>query len=269
MTTLRVRLSLEEIETCQRHMDVHAVPGDTGQLLDFCIQQWNRLNKGLLRNLLMEFAHSSGYLKENRQLIHQWFHDISPKWCDRFGHSTSSTFFEFLVPNPGTQYNMDTKHRLVESWLAWVVVQRDQRVYGMVPDIMLFLRSLCDVYHSHFYSVNTGTASMNHPRDLQLLAEHRIIEQQQWADPQDPAQQQGADPQDPAQQQWAERQDPWAADPQDPEPQDPWARPQDPAPPHPDPAPPRRNRWNRQRPSSSAPVEDPDEVSIATFRVYD
>ena len=70
---------------------------------------------------------------------------------------------------------------------------------------------------------------------------------------------------------WAdhERQDPWAADPQDPEPQDPWARPQDPAPPHPDPAPPRRNRWNKQRPSSSAPVEDPDEVSIATFRAYD
>ena len=368
-TTLRIRLSLGEIQECQRHMDVHRVPGDTGELLDFCIQKWNDLNKGLLRDNLMEFASSNGYRREDRQTIHQWFHDISPKWCDRFGHGTSSTFFEFLVPNPGTQFNPDTKHRLVESWLAWVVVQRDQRVYGMVPDIMLFLRSLCDVYHCHFYSQQKGTAFMNHPRDLQLLAQQRIIQQQQWANPQDPAQQQGADPQDPAQQQWAERherqdpwaewaeqqdrwaadrqdpdqqqwaernerqdpwaadpqqdpwaagradherqdpwaadpqqdpwagwadherqdpwaadpqdpdqqqwderheqQDQWAADPQDPELQDPWARRQDPAPPHPDPAPPRRNRWNKQRPSSSAPVEDPDEVSIVTFRVYD
>ena len=69
MTTLRMRLSLEEIQTCQRQMDVHAVPGDTGQLLDFCIQQWNKLNKGQLRNALMEFAHSSGYNLKNATLF--------------------------------------------------------------------------------------------------------------------------------------------------------------------------------------------------------
>ena len=208
MTTLRMRLSLEEIETCQRQMDVHAVPGDTGQLLDFCIQQWNKLNKGQLRNALMEFAHSSGYQKEDRNFVHQSFHDITPKWCHRFGKMTPSTFFEFLVPNPPTEYNKDTKHRLVEAWLAWVVIQRDEVVLGMIPDIMLFLRSLMEIYHSHFYLVTRGSVTMNHPDELQRLAEDRIIQQQQWADPQDPAQQQ-------------------------------WADPQDPAPPHPDPAPPR------------------------------
>ena len=230
MTTLRMRLSLEEIETCQRQMEVHAVPGDTGQLLDFCIQQWNKLNKGLLRDALMEFAHSSGYNLKERNFVHQWFHDISPKWCHRFGHMTPSTFFDFLVPNPPTEYNKDTKHRLVEAWLAWVVIQKtDWVVLGMIPDIMLFLRSLCEVYHSHFYLVTRGSVTMNHPDELQRLAEDRIIQQQQWADPQDPA-------------------------------------PPHPAPPRP--APPRRNRWNRQTPSSSAPVEDPDEVPEPTPTIF-
>ena len=230
MTTLRMRLSLEEIETCQRQMEVHAVPGDTGQLLDFCIQQWNKLNKGQLRDALMEFAHSSGYNLKERNFIHQWFHDLSPKWCHRFGHMTPSTFFDFLVPDPMTEYKKDTKHRLVEAWLAWVVIQKtDWVVLGMIPDIMLFLRSLCEVYHSHFYLVTRGSVTMNHPDELQRLAEDRFIQQQQWADPQDPA-------------------------------------PPHPAPPRP--APPRRNRWNRQTPSSSAPVEDPDEVPEPTLTIF-
>ena len=228
MTTLRMRLSPPEIETCKRQMEVPEVPaGDSAQLLDLCIQQWNKLNKGQLRHSLMEFAHSNGYQKDDRNFVHQWFHDIAPKWCHRFGHMTPSTFFDFLVPNPPTEYNKDTKHRLVEAWLAWVVIQRDDWVVlGMIPDIMLFLRSLCEVYHSHFYLVNRGSDSMIHPDELQRLAEDLLIQRQQWADPV---------------LQHAE----------------------DPAPPHP--APPRRNRWNRQTPSSSAPVEDPEPAPPMVF----
>ena len=136
---------------------------------------------------------------------------------------------DFLVPNPPTEYNKDTKHRLVEAWLAWVVIQRDDWVVlGMIPDIMLFLRSLCEVYHSHFYLVNRGSDSMIHPDELQRLAEDLLIQRQQWDDPV---------------LQHAE----------------------DPAPPHP--APPRRNRWNRQTPSSSAPVEDPEPAPPTVFEL--
>ena len=144
MSTLRMMRSLGEIENYRSQMEVPEVPKDPCLLLDMCIRQWNKLNKVQLAG-----AHTAGCGKEDRKAIHLWFHQIASPWCDKLGHTSPSTCLDFIVPEPETQYNKDTKHRMLEAWLAWVLVQQSEKeILAMIPDFMLFLRLLCKVYHT-------------------------------------------------------------------------------------------------------------------------
>ena len=144
MSTLRMMRSLGEIENYRSQMEVPEVPKDPCLLLDMCTWQWNKLNKVQLAG-----AHTAGCGKEDRKAIHLWFHQIASPWCDRLGHTSPSTCLNFIVPEPETQYNKDTKHRMLEAWLAWVLVQQSEKeILAMIPDFMLFRRLLCKVYHT-------------------------------------------------------------------------------------------------------------------------
>ena len=154
MSTLRMMRSLGEIENYRSQMEVPEVPKDPCLLLDMCIRQWNKLNKVQLAG-----AHTAGCGKEDRKAIHLWFRQIASPWCDKLGHTSPSTCLDFIVPEPETQYNKDTKHRMLEAWLAWVLVQQSEEILAMIPDFMLFLRMLCKVYHTR------GQSTMVHADD--------------------------------------------------------------------------------------------------------
>ena len=143
MSTLRMMRSLGEIENYRSQMEVPEVPKDPCLLLDMCIRQWNKLNKVQLAG-----AHTAGCGKEDRKAIHLWFHQIASPWCDRLGHTSPSTCLDFIVPEPETQYNKDTKHRMLEAWLAWVLVQQSEKeILAMIPDIhaVPHVRATCSV----------------------------------------------------------------------------------------------------------------------------
>eukprot|EP00435_Cladocopium_sp_Y103_P063527 s299_g25.t1 len=168
MATLRMIRTPGEIESYRREMEVPEVPKDPFLLLDLCIMQWNKLNKVQLRFSIENFAHTAGYGKEDRKTIHLWFHEMSPPWCAKLGHVSPSTCFDFIVP--GAQYNKDTKHRMLEAWLAWVMIQQSEKeILAMIPDFMLFLKLLCEVYHTHWYFACRGQTTMVHPDELLQL----------------------------------------------------------------------------------------------------